>query len=96
MITIAFDFDPGVFSALRLAPIDPGVFSALRLAPIEFAREMRLAASIHWYAQGRLSQGRAAELADVSRAEFIEELFHRKVPACQSTFEDIVEELKDE
>lgn len=61
--------------------LPPGVFAALRLSPEEFAREMRIAACVHWYSQGLLSQGRAAEIADLTRAEFLEELFRRKVPA---------------
>jgi len=32
------------------------VFSALRRSPDEFGREMRLAATIHWYEQGAISQ----------------------------------------
>lgn len=83
MTTIAYDFDPGVFGALRLSPA-------------EFAREMRIAAAVQWYAQGRVSQGRAAEIAGLCRAEFIEELFQRKVPACQVTAEDLLEELRDD
>jgi len=82
LTTIAYNFDPGVFGALRLSPA-------------EFAREMRIAAAVQWYAQGRVSQGRAAEIADLCRAEFIEELFRRKVPACQVTEEDLIEELRD-
>lgn len=82
MTTIAYNFDPGVFGALRLSPA-------------EFAREMRIAAAVQWYAQGRVSQGRAAEIADLCRAEFIEELFRRKVPACQVTEQDLIEELQD-
>ncbi len=49
--TITFDFDVSAFGALRLAPG-------------EFAREMRIAAAVQWYAQGIVSQGKAAELAD--------------------------------
>lgn len=73
--------------------IPPGTFSALRLSPSEFAREMRIAACAQWYAQGIISQGKAAEIAGLSRAEFLEELFRRKVPACQATFEELVEEI---
>lgn len=82
MTTIAHNFDPSVFETLRLSPA-------------EFTREMRIAAAVQWYAQGRVSQGRAAEIAGLCRAEFIEELFRRKVPACQITAEDLIEELQD-
>ena len=74
----------------------PTVFSALRKAPEEFASEMRLAAAIHWYSQGIVSQGKAAEIAAVSRAEFLEELFRRKIPAVQVTLEELREELRRE
>ena len=83
MTTITYEFDPGIFGALRLSPI-------------EFAQEMRIAAAVQWYAQGRVSQGRAAEIAGLCRAEFIEELFLRKVPACQVTAEELFEELRDD
>ncbi len=74
----------------------PGTFSALRLSPKEFAREMRVAACVQWYAQGAISQGKAAEIAGLSRAEFLEELFRRKVPACQVTYEELIEEIEHE
>ena len=74
----------------------PGTFSALRLSPKEFAREMRVAACVQWYAQGAISQGKAAEIAGLSRAEFLEELFRRKVPACQVTYEELIEEVEHE
>ena len=32
------------------------VFSTLRRSPDEFAREMRIAAAIHWYSRGEISQ----------------------------------------
>lgn len=76
--------------------LPPTAFSALRLSPTEFAREMRIAACVQWYAQGLVSQERAAEIAGLSRAEFLEELFRRKVPACQATFEELVEEIEHE
>lgn len=74
----------------------PGTFSALRLSPKEFAREMRVAACVQWYAQGAISQGKTAEIAGLSRAEFLEELFRRKVPACQVTYEELIEEIEHE
>lgn len=78
--TISFDFDSSAFGALRLAPV-------------EFAREMRIAAAVQWYAQGVVSQGKAAELAALSRSEFLTELFQRKVPACQVTPDQLADEI---
>jgi predicted HTH domain antitoxin len=49
-------------------------FSSLRQSPEEFASEMRIAAAAKWYELGRLSQGKAAEVAGLSRASFISEL----------------------
>ncbi len=72
------------------------ILSALRLNPQEFPREMRIAAAVQWYAQQQISQGKAAEIAGLCRAEFIEELFKRKVPACQVTIEELMEEIKDD
>ncbi len=69
-------------------------FSALRMSPAEFAREMRIAACVQWYGQGLLSQGKAAEIAGLARADFLEELFRRRVPACQVTLEELIEEIE--
>ncbi|HRC86401.1 MAG TPA: UPF0175 family protein [Thermoanaerobaculia bacterium] len=70
------------------------IYSALRLSPRELAREMRIAASVQWYAQGLLSQEKAAEVAGLGRAEFLAELFRRRVPASQASLEELVEELE--
>ena len=69
------------------------VFATLRRSPEEVAREMRLAAAVVWYAQGRVSQGRAAEIAGVSRAELLDALSESGVSACQETLEDLDEVL---
>ena len=44
------------------------------------------------YAEARISQSKAAEVLGVSRAEFLNELHQRRVPACQVTIEEILEE----
>lgn len=76
--------------------LPPSTFSALRLSPKELAREMRVAACIQWYAQGLVYQEQAAEIAGLSRADFLEELFRRQVPACQVTLEELLEEIEHE
>ncbi len=55
------------------------VLAAVRRSPEEFAREVRMAAAMRWYARGEISQGRAAELAGLSRAEFLKALAREKV-----------------
>lgn len=72
---------------------DSDVFATLRRSPEEVVQEMRLAAAVIWYAQGRVSQGRAAEIAGVSRAEFLDALSESGVTACQETLEDLDEVL---
>ena len=54
------------------------------------AREMRLAAVVKWYEVGLISQGRAAEIAGLSRAEFINELSRYKVSPFQETSAEIL------
>jgi predicted HTH domain antitoxin len=71
-------------------------FSALRLSPAEFVREMRIAAAVQWYAEQRVSQEKAAEIAGQSRVEFIDELRRRKVPAVQITVEELATEIEDD
>lgn len=82
--------------ALITYDLSPSTFAALRLSPPEFAREMRVAACVQWYAQGQVSQEKAAEIAGLSRSEFLEELFRRKVPAVQVTLEELIEEMEHE
>lgn len=72
---------------------DTDVFATLRRSPDELAQEMRLAAVVVWYAQGRISQGRAAELAQLSRSEFLDALSASGVSACQESLEDLDEVL---
>ncbi|MGB5060356.1 MAG: UPF0175 family protein, partial [Candidatus Promineifilaceae bacterium] len=55
---------------------------------VTFAREMRLLAAIKLYELGRLSSGRAAELAGKSRVEFLLMLGDYKVFPLLSELEE--------
>lgn len=71
------------------------VFSALHADPKEFTRQMRIAAAIKWYELGKISQNKGAEIAGLSRTEFIDALSQAKVSPLQITPEQLDEELAD-
>ena len=65
---------------------------ALRKTPQDFARELRLAAAVKWYELKALSQERAAGVAGLSRAEFLEALTRFGVSPFQYGADEILEE----
>lgn len=71
-----------------------GAFSALRESPEGFSRELRLAAAVKWYELGRISQGKAAEIAGLSRAEFIMALGRYGVSPLQASEEEIEQDAR--
>ncbi len=70
-----------------------GIFSALRRSPEEFARELRLAAAILWYERGEISQEKAAQVAGLTRTQFLLELARTKSEAFVVDFDDLRREL---
>ena len=81
MTTVAFD-------------LPEASFSALRKAPDEFVREMRLAAAVTWYELALVSQEKAAEIAGVARAEFIDAASRMRVSPLQTSASELHEELQ--
>jgi len=80
--------------ALKL-DMPEGAFSALRKDPNEFAKELRLAAAVKWYEMGMISQEKAAEIAGLTRDEFISSLSRFNVSPFQYTADEIEEELRN-
>ena len=74
--------------------IDEDVFAALRRSPAEFADELRLAAAIHWYEHGQISQEKAAQIAGLDRTDFLLELARRGENAFVVDFADLTRELQ--
>lgn len=68
-------------------------FSFLRKEPAEFIREMKYAAVVKWYEMGEISQSKAAEIAGLSRYEFIALLNRYQVSVIQYTADNLDEEL---
>jgi len=54
-----------------------------------FSREMRTLAAVKMYELGRLSSGRAAELASMTRIEFLQALSNYKVFPFQAELNDL-------
>ncbi len=82
---------------MAIVPIElpETVFSALRKNPQEFVQEMRIAAAVKWYELGEISQGKASEVAGITRSEFINALSRYKVDFMQYTAEELAEELEN-
>jgi predicted HTH domain antitoxin len=64
------------------------VFAAARRSPSEVARDMR-------YEQGMISQGMAARIADLSRADFMKAISERGVSPFQESIADVRDALDE-
>ena len=74
--------------------VSESLFSALRRSPDEFARGLRLAAAIHWYERGEVSQEKAAEIAGLDRTDFLLALAREQENAFVVDMDDLKRELQ--
>lgn len=63
-------------------------FAGLGCEASELATEMRTAAAVKWYELGRVSQEGAADIAGVTRSEFIALLSRLKISPMQETADE--------
>ncbi len=68
------------------------VLAAMRQDAEGFTREMRLAAAVKWYETSMLSQAKAAEVAGMSRSDFLLALARYGVSPFQYDANDIIQE----
>lgn len=67
--------------------------SALRETPERFAAELRFAAAVQWYHQGRISGSKAAQIAGMTRLEFLDELARRKLDVIKVDLDQLRDEI---
>ncbi len=69
--------------------IPESILIAEKTDEVSFARELRVLAAVKLYEMGRLSSGRAAELAGMARIEFLMSLGRYKVFPLMSELNDL-------
>jgi predicted HTH domain antitoxin len=68
-------------------------FAALGKTQQDLGREILVAAVVKWFELGKISQGKGAEILELSRAEFLDVLSAYRVSAWQYSEEELDEEL---
>ena len=71
-----------------------GFEQAVHLSKEEMEQHIRLMAALKMFELGKVSSGKAAELAGMSRVEFIETCGRYRVSAFNYTPEDLEKEIK--
>ena len=74
--------------------LDDDVLLGLQQTPEEMAAEIRVAAAAKLYEMGRISQGKAAQLAGLSRAAFLEALGRYGVSPFQESPEEVLDAIE--
>ena len=87
------DLAPEIRCSTVTVMIPDDTFATVRRAPDEVARDMRIAVAVRWYQLGLVSQGKGAEIAGLTRADFLVALSEFGISASQESAEVIREVL---
>ncbi len=68
--------------------------AAAGTTPEEFACELRFLVAAKLYELGRLTSGRAAELAGLPRVEFLSLLGRYRIPVCNYGLDELDDEIQ--
>lgn len=94
VVVFSWHAKPSMSQLLKIELPDE-VFLGLQKDPKHLAAEMRLAAAVKWYEMGLLTQGKAADVAGLSRAAFISGLSRYGVSPVQETPEEALKTVED-
>jgi predicted HTH domain antitoxin len=67
--------------------------SVLREPPDRFTAELRFAAAVQWYHEGRISGSKAAQIAGLTRLELLDELASRRLDVIKVDLDRLREEI---
>ena len=73
-----------------------GLVDAVRLTPEEMERQILLMAALKMFELGKISSGKAAELAGLSRVDFLEECGRYHVSPFNYPDEEVLSELNQD
>jgi len=71
------------------------VLISLKETPSELSRDIRMLAAVKYYQMGKLSSGRAAQLAGVSRISFLQALSLYGVSIFDLTPEELKQDIEN-
>ncbi|MSR64929.1 MAG: UPF0175 family protein [Verrucomicrobiae bacterium] len=74
-------------------PYPAGLEAAVHMTQAEFEQNLRLMAALKMFELGKLSSGKAAELAGVSRVQFLEACAHYGVSVFNYPPDELEQEL---
>lgn len=67
---------------------------AINVRPEDLPHEVREAAVLHWFEEGRLSQGQAAATLGLRRGQFFDLLAAHRISPVQMTAKDLEDEFR--
>lgn len=82
--------------AIQTINLPDDLLSAFSRSPNDPDQGLRIQVATRLYAQACVSQGKGAEIAGVSRSEFIDDLSCRRIPVSQETFDELMEAIRRE
>jgi len=71
------------------------ILISLKETPVEFSKNLLMLAAVKLYQMGKLSSGRAAQLAGIPRISFLQSLSDYGVPIFDLTTDELYNDLKN-